>query len=79
MCGKKKSKIEHNTDPYLVINDHPAGRLLQKTTGTDEIEGGGIGTNDCLSSQMQYESKIKPDIGPHLVMDPYLDLLAQRR
>ena len=28
MCGEKKPKTEPNTDPYLVINDHPAGRLL---------------------------------------------------
>ena len=71
MCGVKKSRTESNANPYLVMDDHPTGRLLPRTIGTDEIEGERLSTGKCLSSQMKYESRTESDANPYLVMDDH--------
>ena len=47
---KCESRTESKANPYMVMNDHPTGRLLPRTFGTYES------TSEYLPSQIKYES-----------------------
>ena len=71
MCGVKKSRTESNANPHLVMDDHPTGRLLPRTVGTDEIEEERLSISNCLSSPMKYESRTESNANPYLIMDDH--------
>ena len=65
---KRESRTESDTNPYPVMDDHPKGRLLSRTNGTNEIGAHRLSTSKYLPSQMKYEPRIESKANPYIVM-----------